>query len=298
MAKLRTISFGYMIQNGRVAVNPDEAKTVRNIFERYTQGVTLQKIADDLVCQGVPFFQGEVRWNKNTIKRIIENEKYIGNEIYEPIISPELFCKANEKRKERSRPTVRLSPEVEYMKEICCCGQCGARYRRINTWGTREKWMCAHGCRCDRFIDDQILLDSIRGIIEAVICDPGFISVSTYSVYVPSKEVQREENELIRLLEQPKISFMTSAQSILRAASLRFQCCMYDRGEMTGRLQEEIAEHITCEGNHFLEIYKFIKRVKIYPNGMIASVFFNGAEVLAAGGMKDGNSIAKTCDKN
>ena len=294
MAKLRTISFGYMIQSGRVAVDPDEAKTVCNIFERYTQGVTLQKIADDLIRQGIPFFQGEVRWNKNTIQRIIENEKYIGNEIYEPIISPALFCKANEKRKERSRPTVRLSPEVKHLKEICCCGQCGARYRRINTWGTREKWMCANGCRCDRFIDDQILLDSIRGIIEAVICDPGFISISTYSAYVPSKEVQREENELIYLLEQPQISFMSSAKSILRAASLRFQCCGYDRREMTARLQEEIADYVPCEENCSPQIYKFIKRVKIYPNGIITSVFFNGAEVSAAGGTKDGNGITKT----
>ena len=294
MAKLRTISFGYMIQNGRVAIDPDEAKTVRYIFESYTQGVTLQRIADDLVCQGVPFFQGEVRWNKNTIKRIIENEKYIGNEINEPIISPELFCKANEKRKERSRPTVQLSREVKHLKEKCCCGQCGARYKRINTWGTHEKWMCAHGCRCDRFIDDQFLLDSIKDIIEAVICDPGFISISTYSAYVPSKEVQREENELIYLLEQPQISFMSSAKSILRAASLRFQCCRYDRGEMTARLQEEIADYVPCEENCSPQIYKFIKRVKIYPNGIITSVFFNGAEVSAAGGTKDGDGITKT----
>lgn len=294
MAKLRTITFGYMIQNGRVAVDLDEAKTVRNIFERYTQGATLQTIADDLVCQGVPFFLGKVRWNKNTIKRIIENEKYVGNEIYEPIITPELFCKVNEKRKERSRPTVQLSREVKHLKEKCCCGQCGARYKRINTWGTHEKWMCAHGCRCDRFIDDQFLLDSIKDIIEAVICDPGFISISTYSAYVPSKEVQREENELIYLLEQPQISFMSSAKSILRAASLRFQCCRYDRGEMTARLQEEIADYVPCEENCSPQIYKFIKWVKIYPNGIITSVFFNGAEVSAAGGTKDGDGITKT----
>lgn len=298
MARLRTIPYGYVVRLGNIEVDPMESKVVRSIFSLYTQGHTMKSIADELMEKEVVYFQNEVRWNKNSIKRIIENEKYIGNDIYNPIVDCELFRQANNLKNEKSRPSSVLSPEISRLKGICVCGRCGTRFKRINTWGSREKWMCANGCRCGRFIDDSILLNSVHETAAAVINDPSLLSVSAHSLYLPSKDVLREENELIRLLEQPKISFMSSAKSILRTASLRFQCCQYDRGEITSALQEELKDIRFTEAEGLSFIKKYIRKVRIYPDGIISVVFFNGAEVLAKGGVSDECCITETCDKD
>lgn len=76
MAKLRTVPYGYEIRNGVVAVQPKESETVREIFSLYISGSTLQSISENLIQKSIPFYQGEVRWNKCSVKRIIDNGKY------------------------------------------------------------------------------------------------------------------------------------------------------------------------------------------------------------------------------
>lgn len=139
MARLRTISYGYEIRNGVVVVQPEEAKTVAEIFSLYVAGKTLQNISDILVQRSIPFYMNEVRWNKNSVKRIIDNAKYIGDKTYPKIIAEDVFQKAHRMKDDKGGAATPLSPILEYFKEICVCGKCRTRYKRVNTWGSREK---------------------------------------------------------------------------------------------------------------------------------------------------------------
>lgn len=125
-----------------------------------------------LTEEKVIYFQGEVKWNKNTIKRMIENEKYMGNEVYPMIVSPSVFNQAKAVKESKSCKQEAHTPEVEFLREITVCGECGSRYKRVNTWGTREKWLCSKGCKCSIYIDDAILEDSVTDNFNMVIENP------------------------------------------------------------------------------------------------------------------------------
>lgn len=69
--------FGYKITMGEVVIHKEEANVVQQIFKQYLMGESLQIIADVLREQGVVYDDGR-SWNKNTIARILEDERYAG----------------------------------------------------------------------------------------------------------------------------------------------------------------------------------------------------------------------------
>ncbi len=80
--------YGYTISpNGELMVNPDEAKVVRWIFERYLAGDSLGKIAAGLEEQGVPSPTGRAKWNREAIDKLLSNEKYTGRVLLQKTIS-------------------------------------------------------------------------------------------------------------------------------------------------------------------------------------------------------------------
>lgn len=289
MAKLRTVPYGYEIRNGIVVVQPKEAETVREIFSLYISGSTLQHISENLIQKSNPFYQGEVRWNKCSVKRIIDNGKYIGENAYPQIVPEDVFETAQRMKDGKGGAATSLSPTLEYFKDICVCGKCGTRYKRINTWGAREKWMCADGCKSLLFVTDKILETAVLNTINRVIQHPELLDITPMSHYTPSKEVVREENELIRLLEQPKISFTAAAKSILHCAAMRFESCAFDRGEVTEELKDEFAEMEPINELDLQFVKRYIRKIKVYPNGRLTIVFYNSAEITAIGGKDDGS---------
>ena len=83
--KNRTIPFGYMMRNGEIQPKPTESKAVQNIFQAYLNGSSLLAIANWMSSQGIPYNGIDFVWNKNMIKRILENEKYLGRNGYPAI---------------------------------------------------------------------------------------------------------------------------------------------------------------------------------------------------------------------
>lgn len=82
MAWQRKIPFGYQVRNGRINCHPEEAELVRAIFSRYLLGGSYSQIADEMTQQGVRYHQHNAQWNKHMVKRILENERYLGMDGY------------------------------------------------------------------------------------------------------------------------------------------------------------------------------------------------------------------------
>ena len=277
---IRTTLYGYQVENGRTIIHTEEANIVKMVFSLYVEGKTLNSIASRLTEEKVAYFQDEVKWNKNTIKRMIENEKYMGNEVYPTIISTSLFNQTKAVKERKSCKQETHTPEVELFREISVCGKCGSRFKRVNTWGTREKWMCSKGCKCSAYIDDAILEDAVTSNLKMVIRNPDLLNIVADSQYMPTIDVTKEENELIRLLEQPKLKFSAIAKCILQGAKVRFDCCKFDNGELTEELKDEIS---SIDKIDYRLMKEYIKQIIIQPDGRIITVFINNAEITNGG---------------
>ena len=284
---LRIIPFGYTIRNGKTVIQEAEAKIVNEIFALYAEGKTLKDIADYLTESKIVFHEDKVTWNKNKVNRIIENEKYMGTDIYPSVISEAIFNRAKVAKNKKSCKQEKQSQEIEYLRSICICDKCIGRYRRINTWGTREKWLCSNGCSCQTYIDDSILENAVIDALNTVIREPDRLDVVTNSQFQPTNLAVREENELIRLLEQQQIDFKTVSTCILKGAAVRFDCCEYDNGEITAELKTELSELTPMEHLDYRTMKKYIKQVIINPDGLIRTVFINDARITMNGGAED-----------
>lgn len=80
--------YGYMLSpDGELEINPDEAKVVHWIFERYLAGDSLGKVAAGLERMGISSPTGRPRWNREAIDKLLSNEKYTGRVLLQKTIS-------------------------------------------------------------------------------------------------------------------------------------------------------------------------------------------------------------------
>lgn len=80
--------YGYTINSdGELEINPDEAKVVSWIFERYLASDSLGKIAAGLERQGILSPTGKSKWNREAIDKLLSNEKYTGRVLLQKTLS-------------------------------------------------------------------------------------------------------------------------------------------------------------------------------------------------------------------
>lgn len=86
------LCYGYTIRDGRLEIQENEAEYIRKIFDNYLAGNALIKSAE-LVG---------LKKNSSSVKRILTNKNYLGNDIYPKIIDIESFEKTGQMLKERA----------------------------------------------------------------------------------------------------------------------------------------------------------------------------------------------------
>ena len=77
----RCAPYGYRLVDNQLEVIEDEAVVIRQIFDRYLSGVSMEDIAKELTARGIPTKQNTPFWQVRSIQYILRNEKYIGNSL-------------------------------------------------------------------------------------------------------------------------------------------------------------------------------------------------------------------------
>ena len=65
--------------NGELVIEPAEAAVVRMIYDLRNQGLSLREIAHELKDRTIPSPTGKATWGVETVRRILQNEKYKGH---------------------------------------------------------------------------------------------------------------------------------------------------------------------------------------------------------------------------
>lgn len=109
--------FGYKITLGEVVIHAEEARVVRQIFQQYLVGKSLQKLADTLREQEVTYDDGRF-WNKNIIARILEDNRYAGEKGYPKLIEQEQLHAVAEKRAQKAAPPQKTELQ-KTLRKLC-----------------------------------------------------------------------------------------------------------------------------------------------------------------------------------
>ncbi len=138
-------AFGYSY-DGELHVNESQAEVVRDIFEWYTSGLGLRTILARLNDPSHPRLAPRQAWTLNALKYCLRNPLYAGYVRYgyrtvggrrtgtpliqpgqhEPIISRDLWEKAEQMRKERATFPVRAGTGSFPFSGVLRCSLCGA----------------------------------------------------------------------------------------------------------------------------------------------------------------------------
>ena len=143
MKRNRYLPFGYEVVDGSICISKNEAVIVQSIFEAYKSGLSYQSIADDLKARKVIYLENQYDWNKNRVKRILENKKYLGMRQMPRLIEEQLFNEVQELIQNKTSNYRETPKEVIILRKLLCCDVCKNPLSRYITHN-RDVWKCEH----------------------------------------------------------------------------------------------------------------------------------------------------------
>lgn len=66
-------------EQGTLIINPEQAETLRYIYDLYLRGMGITSLARHLTKNNIKNGRGKVVWYPDTVKEILKNEKYVGD---------------------------------------------------------------------------------------------------------------------------------------------------------------------------------------------------------------------------
>lgn len=167
-------------ENKQLVIDPEGGEIVKQIYREYLEGASLLQIARGLEAEDVLTAAGKTKWRPETLKKILQNEKYIGDALlqktytvdflskkrvknngivpqyyvennHEPIIPRDLYMQVQEEMVRRVNirsgkgEKKRVYSSKYALSSIVYCGECGDIYRRVH-WNNRGYksivWRC------------------------------------------------------------------------------------------------------------------------------------------------------------
>lgn len=202
--KQRNIPYGYTVKKGENIIHPIESKVVQQIFSDYLNGDSLLKIAELLTNEKVAFLPSRWDWNKSRIKRILEDNRYLGNSTYPALISEDIFSRAqtvknlnnNQNRAKSKPPSCLPFSGRDPFPVICSCEKEMKRRSDFRRKVSQQFWRCANKeCRRIVNINDDVFLASITELLNLIITEPTLIKVDWPESDI-SPEIRRLNNEV------------------------------------------------------------------------------------------------------
>nr|WP_024418771.1 recombinase family protein [Streptococcus suis] len=167
--------------NGRLIINPQQAETVKFIYEKFLDGYSPESIAKYLNDNEIPGWTGKANWYPSAIQKMLQNEKYKGDALlqktftvdfltkkrvqndgqvnqyyvensHEAIIDEETWetvqlemARRKTYRDEHQLKSYIMQSEDNTFTTKVFCGSCGSAFGRKN-WttsrGKRKVWQC------------------------------------------------------------------------------------------------------------------------------------------------------------
>lgn len=137
---------------------------------------------------------------KARVARIIDNAKYTGSDVYDPIIDEDIFEEAAAAKAARQRNQVINECEgIALMRDRIRCGVCGAPMVRhiCSKRKVKESWTCANDvCGCRVRISDSDLLMKVTLLMNRIIENADLMVPKPKKRFKDSLTVQRLQGEI------------------------------------------------------------------------------------------------------
>ena len=195
-------------EDGQPEIIPEQAEIVKRIFREYLEGKSCKKIAQGLERDGILTSRGKSQWHDTTIRKILENEKYMGDVLlqktctvdflnkkrvkntgmqpqyyveddHEAIIPKDIFLRVQEEMARRSTENSRKRrfSSNHAFSQIVFCSECEEIYKRLH-WNNRGSkyivWRCSSHLHekktCNsRTVREDVLQDAFLEAVNQIV---------------------------------------------------------------------------------------------------------------------------------
>ncbi|WP_193441103.1 recombinase family protein, partial [Streptococcus suis] len=80
-------------ESGRLIINPQQAETVKFIYEKFLEGYSPESIAKYLNDNEIPGWTGKANWYPSAIQKMLQNEKYKGDALLQKTFTVDFLTK-------------------------------------------------------------------------------------------------------------------------------------------------------------------------------------------------------------
>lgn len=291
----RYVAYGYEITDGKIAVIESEKDIVINIYGMYMNGHGMKEIANRMNQAGVSYNNDGRSWNKNIIKRILENRKYLGDGKFPQIIPKDTFDRTEEMRLAKSsKPDGERKAINDLFRTTLVCACCGERLDRYK--GNSRNGKAANYRRCKNpectnpatSVRENELKEIITDIINGLTRNPEQIRAEK------GKSMSENEGELdinfAEKLNNPRNEMKDIVAEITRAAELRFeQCIEQDFTAIDKNIRKELSIRAEKPELDIKLIKGITKIMRLHPNKVVEMELINGNRF--TGGIENDNDI-------
>lgn len=254
-------------------IEPQESKVLKRIYAAYLDGSSMLTIAEQLNREKIEYRDGVTGWNKGRLKHLIDNTKYLGTEVYPPIIDQETYEKIQKTK--HGRNTQRKTDKTQDIFKLTVpvlCPTCGDRMRRRHDSRCKcqERWTCENtACRLRIEISDAELLTALADLLGTVTADS--ITLPAETPYEPSAEVIRLNNEISRMLDMAEIDKAVLRSKMTECLARKYKelgkgCCAVQRLKAEVGSTADIAERLN----------RTVSEIRLYTDKTADIILLNG----------------------
>lgn len=276
----RNIPFGYRFKNGKIVISADEHATLRRICSEYLAGRSLLQIANGLQADKVEFAPGITTWNKARIMRIVDDDRYLGNETYPQLIDEATLERMRSRKSSRNtQSSTERQTGIYRLKVPVICPTCGGAMHRRQDARCKciQKWGCS---QCGTQIEkaDAALMEEITERLNTLICKPDMIQSHQHSQKESSIEQRRLDNEIARTLEGYGFDKDALREKLFQRAALCYRQIgneAYIENQLRGIIkQNECLESFNAELTN-----KIVKQIRLSDDGSVRIILINDQEI-------------------
>ena len=273
--KNRTVPYGYRYENGIIVLHPQESKIVKRICKAYLDGQSLLTIATWLNEEQIEYMPEVIGWNKARLKRIIEDERYLGKEPYPVILDEETHIAMQKIKEQRNtQKNIDRKTDIFQIAVPVKCPICGGRMlrRHDSRYKVQQRWLCENDeCKTLIKIADSDLIKAINSILAGI--TPERIQAIGTSESEPSVAVRRVNNEIARLFDTTEMDKESLRKKLLEGISKRYEDIV-NTPYATRKIQAELVGDNSTEGVQ--RINKTISEIILYTDLTVGIILLNG----------------------
>ena len=273
--KNRTLPYGYQCNNGIIVLHPQESEIVKRICKAYLDGQSLLTIATWLNEERIEYMPGVIGWNKSRLKRLIEDERYLGKEPYPAILDEETHTAMQRIKEQRNtqKDTDRKTDIFQIAVPVKCpiCGRRMIR-RHDSRYKVQQRWLCeGEECRTLIKIADTDLLEAINGILAGI--TPESIRQTAPAENEPSAEVRRLNNDIAKMLGAAEIDKNALRKKMMECISQKYKDL--DAGTHTARKLQADFDRADTE-DYKRTLNRTVSEIILYTDLTVGIILLNG----------------------